>query len=111
MSEKQNSVNGKIENNSDKNSGNMLWEEQTKYLSEVSKRPFFRVAAWIGLAIIAALIVLTVITGITGSKYFMPCLILCMIVPVLLYVILWMGKVLFSANRRKNPDSDTERND
>ncbi|MCM1398168.1 MAG: hypothetical protein NC225_01665 [Clostridium sp.] len=71
-------------------------QEGQAYLSMLSKKKFARVIAWICLVIIAALVIATLITGITGSKYFAGCLFLCIIVPVLMYVFLWVGKVLYS---------------
>ncbi len=53
-----------------------------------------RVLAWIGLVIIAVIIVATAVTGIMGSKYFYGCLFMCIVVPLLMYVFLWIGKVL-----------------
>lgn len=75
-------------------------EKKETYEQSIRRRPILRVMAWVGLAIIASLIVLAVVTGITGSKYFLPCLALMMIVPILIYVILWIGKVL--KNHREN---------
>lgn len=40
--------------------------------------------AWVGLVVIFALIVLVIVTGVTGSKYFMPSLALMIIVPILI---------------------------
>lgn len=75
-------------------------EKKETYEQSIRRRPVLRVMAWVGLAIIASLIVLVVVTGITGSKYFLPCLALMIIVPILIYVILWIGKVL--KNHREN---------
>lgn len=75
-------------------------EKKETYEQSIRRRPVLRVMAWVGLAIIAFLIVLVVVTGITGSKYFLPCLALMIIVPILIYVILWIGKVL--KNHREN---------
>ena len=69
-------------------------EETESYEASIRRRPLMRAAAWICLGVLAALIVLVFVTGITGSRYFLPCLALMMVVPVLLYVVLWLGKVL-----------------
>ena len=71
------------------------------YEKVVGKKPQFRVMAWIGIIIIIGLIVATFITGITGSPYFMGCLVLTIVVPVLIYVILWIGRILYNhANKQ-----------
>lgn len=79
--------------------------KQEDYLSSLGKKKLFRVMAWICLIILFALIVITFITGVTGSKYFMPCLVVTIIVPFLMYVFLWTGKVLAGiAENRENKD-------
>ena len=78
-------------------------EEEKKtetYEQSIRRRPVLRVMAWVGLAVIFALILLVIVTGVTGSRYFMPSLALMFIVPILIYVALWLGKVL--QNHRKN---------
>lgn len=78
-------------------------EEEKKtetYEQSIRRRPVLRVMAWVGLAVIFALILLVIVTGVTGNKYFMPSLALMIIVPILIYVALWLGKVL--QNHRKN---------
>ena len=71
------------------------------YLKKVSSKPLFRVMAWICLVIIALLFAALIITGVTGSNYFLPCLALCLVVPVLMYVFLWVGKVLSDVGEEK----------
>lgn len=78
-------------------------EEEKKtetYEQSIRRRPVLRVMAWVGLTVIFALILLVIVTGVTGSRYFMPSLALMIIVPILIYVALWLGKVL--QNHRKN---------
>lgn len=78
-------------------------EEEKKtetYEQSIRRRPVLRVMAWIGLALIFALIVLVIVTGVTGSEYFMPSLALMIVVPILQYVVLWLGRVL--QNHKKN---------
>lgn len=76
--------------------------KEEKYLSTLSKKKGYRVLAWVCLAIIAALVIATLVTGIMGSRYFMGCLVLCIIVPIFMYVVLWMGKVLYSMHGDDN---------
>lgn len=67
-----------------------------KYLSTLSKKKGYRVLAWVCLVVVAALVIATLITGITGSSYFLGCLFLCIVVPIFMYLWLWLGKVLAS---------------
>lgn len=69
-------------------------ELRESYEASIRRRPLMRVMSVVCLIILFGLIVATFITGITGSKYFLGCLVLMMIVPVLMYVILWVGRVL-----------------
>ncbi len=75
-------------------------QENIEYLSMLSKRKFSRIIAWICLIIIAALIIATFITGIMGSKLFMPFLALTITVPLLMYIALWFGKILNSSGNK-----------
>lgn len=60
-------------------------EKKTEtYEQSIRRRPILRVMAWVGLVVIFALIVLVIVTGVTGSKYFMPSLALMIIVPILI---------------------------
>lgn len=79
-----------------------------KYISGLSKKKSARIMAWIGIIIIVALIIATLVTGITGSKYFMGFLWLCIIVPIFMYVFLWIGKVLSSVNNKDIDDIDDD---
>lgn len=71
-----------------------------KFLSQLSNSKLARAIAWICVFIIIGLIIATLITGITGSPYFLGCLALCITVPILIYVMLWMGKVLHNLGAR-----------
>ncbi len=85
--------------------------KEDQYLSTLSKKKGYRIGAWICLAIIAALVVATFITGIMGSPYFPGCLFLCIIVPVFMYVVLWLGKVLSSLHgedEKRQTDTDMQ---
>ncbi|MCM1170782.1 MAG: hypothetical protein NC393_01515 [Clostridium sp.] len=86
----------KIENDTEKTN---MDNENLEYLSSLRKRKGSRIIAWICLVIIAAVIIATIITGVTGSKYFAGCLFLCIIVPILMYVFLWVGKLLFNSDK------------
>ncbi|MBR3833885.1 MAG: hypothetical protein IKJ73_06180 [Lachnospiraceae bacterium] len=71
---------------------------EDKYIKKVSSNKFFRIMAWVAIVLIIGLIIATFVTGITGSKYFMGFLVLSIIVPVFIYVVLWIGRVLFNAS-------------
>lgn len=86
----------KMENETEKTNND---NEDMEYLAALRKRKGSKVVAWICLVIIAAVIIATIITGVTGSKYFAGCLFLCIIIPILMYVFLWVGKVLFNSNK------------
>ena len=76
-------------------------EKKTEsYEESIRRRPVLRVMAWVGIVLIIALIGLVIVTGVTGSRYFLPSLALLMIAPILIYVVLWLGKVL--QNHRQN---------
>lgn len=77
-----------------------------EYLSTLSRKRGYRVLAWICLIIIAVLIIATFITGVTGSRYFMGCLFLCIVVPIFMYVVLWIGRLLFSLRQDDNETDD-----
>ena len=68
--------------------------EEIEYLSKLSKKRFSRVIAWICIIIIFVLIIATFVTGIMGSKLFLPFLALTITVPFFMYIALWLGKVL-----------------
>lgn len=68
--------------------------EEIEYLSKLSKKRFSRVIAWICIVIILTLIIATFVTGIMGSKLFLPFLALTITVPFFMYIALWLGKVL-----------------
>ena len=75
-------------------------ELQAEYNRQLSARPVFRVFAWIGLAIIIGMVILTFIAGVTGSEYFLGCLVLSILVSILVYVILWIGKLLYRSHNK-----------
>ena len=75
-------------------------EEQQSYEESIRRKPVMRVMAWVCIFVIFGLFILVFVTGVTGSRYFMPSLALMIIVPILIYVALWLGKVL--QNHRKN---------
>ncbi|MBQ8914368.1 MAG: hypothetical protein IJ054_10060 [Lachnospiraceae bacterium] len=69
-------------------------KENDEYLSGLSHKKVARVAAWICLIIITALVIATLVTGIMGSRLFLPFLALTIVVPFLMYIALWFGRVL-----------------
>ncbi len=68
--------------------------EEIEYLSKLSKKKLSRVIAWICIVIIIALIIATFVTGIMGSRLFLPFLALTITVPFFMYIALWLGKIL-----------------
>lgn len=89
----------KMENDTEKTN---IDNKDMEYLAALRKRKGSKIAAWICLVIIAAVIIATIITGVTGSKYFAGCLFLCIIIPILMYVFLWVGKLLFNSKVNSN---------
>lgn len=85
-----------------------------EYLSRVGKRKINRIMAWIGLVLILCAVIATIVTGITGSKYFIPCLASCFVVTLLTYAMLFIGKVFSdigeSIDRKNDVDSQAGRN-
>ena len=75
-------------------------ELQAEYNRQLSARPVLRVFAWIGLIIIIAMVILTFIAGVTGSEYFLGCLVLSILVSILVYVMLWIGKLLYRSHNK-----------
>ncbi len=81
-----------------------------KYLSSLSQKRGYRIMAWICIAIILAIVVVTFITGITGSKYFLGCLFLCISVPIMMYIMLWFGRLLYNKAREDENMAEKEEN-
>ncbi|MBE5953644.1 MAG: hypothetical protein E7257_05745 [Lachnospiraceae bacterium] len=79
-----------------------------KYIKKISSNKLFRFMAWVALVIIVGLVIATIITGLTGSKYFLGFLILSMIAPVFVYAVLTIGRVLYNATHGSNPEGDIE---
>ncbi|MDD6328911.1 MAG: hypothetical protein Q4D54_10140 [Eubacteriales bacterium] len=78
-----------------------------KYLETLAKKKIYRVISLLCVVIIFACIIATIITGITGSSYFLPCLALTIVVPFLFYVVLWFGSVLFrTRDKTEMTDND-----
>lgn len=48
-----------------------------------------QIVAWITIAVIACLIIGTIICAVTGSKYFFGMLFLMIAVPIVLWVFMW----------------------
>lgn len=81
---------------------------QDKYIKRISGNKLFRAMAWVALVVIIGLVIATFITGITGSEYFMGCLVLSIIVPVFVYVVLWFGRILYNSANQDEDDQNTE---
>lgn len=81
---------------------NKSMKDQQEYLSEVAKKPMSKVLSWICLAILAVLIIATLVTGISGSPYFLGCLVMLILVPIFMYAVLWFGKLMYLSSRDKN---------
>lgn len=67
-----------------------------QYLQSLSKKRFNRVMSWLCIVIIIALVIATCVSGIMGSKYFMGFLVLMIMVPIIFYIVLWIGRLLFN---------------
>lgn len=72
-----------------------------QYLQSLSKRKFNRVMSWLCIVVIIALVVATCVTGIMGSPYFMGFLVLMIMVPIIFYIILWVGRLMFNYGGRE----------
>lgn len=85
---------------------------EDKYIKRISSNKLFRFMAWVGIVVIVGLVIATMVTGITGSKYFLGFLALSMIAPVFVYAVLTIGRVLFNATNKTdaedNPSDGTE---
>ncbi len=71
-----------------------MMEQDTRFYEKLRKKPILRVMAVISVVLIIAMIVAVIVTGIMGSKYFMGCIYLMMVMPVLIYAFLWIGRLL-----------------
>lgn len=80
-----------------------------KYLSNLSKKKFYRVFAWVCLIILLALFITTVVLAITGSEYYLPVLLITIFTPVFMYIILWLGRVLSSGNDMEIVEDNAEK--
>ncbi len=69
-------------------------KQQSGFYAKVRRNPIFRVISVLCVLLILGLIVSVFVTGITGSRYFLACLVLMIVVPCLLYVFLWIGRLL-----------------
>lgn len=67
-----------------------------QYLKSLSKRKVNRIISWLCIVVIVALVIATCVTGIMGSQYFMGFLVLMILVPIIFYVVLWIGRLLFN---------------
>ena len=74
-----------------------------------------RVLAWIAIVVMCAVVIITCITGVTGSKYFFGMLFMCMIVPVLLWAMMFFaglfnkrGEELAEEQKKKDTADGTD---
>lgn len=77
-----------------------------------------KVLAWIAIVVMCAVVVITCITGVTGSKYFFGMLFMCMIVPVLLWAMMFFaglfknrGEELAREQQKEEPTGETKPGD
>ena len=70
---------------------------------------FKRILSLMIILIIVSLFVGIIYCIITGSKYLLPMVFTSMIVPVIIYLFVWVSKV-FSKNDEKGPDIDERTN-
>ena len=79
---------------------------EDKYIKRISSNKLFRFMAWVGIVVIVGLVIATMVTGITGSKYFLGFLVLSMIAPVFVYAVLTIGRVLFNATNKTDAEDN-----
>lgn len=77
---------------------------EKEYLSRLGKSKVNRILALISVVLIVGLIIATLICGVMGSPYFLGLLALTIIVPMLLYAMLFIGKVLAGLNTDNKPE-------
>ncbi len=87
--------------------------DTANFNAKVRSHPVFRVLAILCVALIVALIICTLVTGITGSKLFLPFLALTILTPMFLYVFLWIARLASNLHDAKlekmtTPPEDSE---
>lgn len=70
-------------------------EKEDRYLKLLGKKKLYRFMAMLGLLVIVGLLIATFVSAVMASKYFMPFLVLTIVVSVLIYAALWLGRVFF----------------
>lgn len=93
-------VNADVNADANADANEMLNNNDEEYLSKVSKIKGIRVFAWIALIAIFGLLIATIYHAIIGSEHFIKFLFLTIMVSVLCYVFLWLGKVLTSSSNK-----------
>lgn len=53
-----------------------------------------QIVAWITIAVIIVLLVCTIVCAVTGSEYFFGMLFLTFVVPVVLWVFMWITRLV-----------------
>ncbi|MDD6400422.1 MAG: hypothetical protein PUG10_02275 [Lachnospiraceae bacterium] len=82
-----------------------------EYISKLSKSRFHRIFARVCLLILFALIITTVVLCIIGSEYYMPVFLITLMVPIFMYVILWLGKVIGNTGQISDSNNNTDDNE
>lgn len=67
-----------------------------EYLLRLRKKKIYRIMAWVGLTVIFMSVAATIVTAVIGSRYFIACLASSFIISLLVYAMLFVGRVLFS---------------
>ena len=79
--------------------------KEDKYQEKLKSIKGARIFAWIGLVVIGILVIATLVTGVMGSKYFLGCLFASIVLPLILYVALWIGRLLHSSSEEKSSNN------
>lgn len=66
-----------------------------EYWSELSKRKSIRVMAILGVVVIIGLFITAIVAMVLGSEYWLGFLFLAGIVPIFIYVMFWLGSVIY----------------
>jgi uncharacterized membrane protein len=61
---------------------------------EQNYKPWQRVLALLGVILVVGLLIASIVCAILGSPYFYGFLFAAIIIPVILYLIIWLGNVL-----------------
>lgn len=84
----------------------MKENREEEYQRKLSGMKYSRLMSVGCLIIIGISLIATLVTGITGSKYFYGCLFVCIVFPVFIYIALFIGRLLFSINNSESKECD-----